>query len=125
MDAITYGGCTINQPGSCNANSGRPAQTAPWDDSGEITDSGCWSFNDHSILCDHDITADTIDIRFWRDDMASTSGFTVTALDADGNTIDVVLDIGSRTGIDAIEYLDTSVGATTSGICVLRFGYIK
>ena len=100
MTSTTSEGCTITQPGSCNNGA-----QSPWDSSGKTEDSGCWSFNTHSILCDHDIRADTIHITFWRDNMASTSGYTVESLDENGDIVDVVLDVGTRNGKDAEDSL--------------------
>ena len=99
MESATYGGCTITQPGSCNG------ATSPWDSTGDTDNSGCWSFTTHSILCDHDITSDTIHINFWSDGFSSTAGFTVTSLGSDGSEMEVVLDVGSRNGQDAVEAL--------------------
>ena len=100
MTGTTSEGCTITQPGSCNIN-----QYSPWDSSGTTDDSGCWSFNTHSILCDHDIRADTIHIHFWSDGYASTSGYTVETLNANGGVVDTVIDVGTRDGVDAEDSL--------------------
>ena len=131
MDDITYEGCTITQPCCCTpSNSNRPNETAPWDGRGETKNTGCWKFTEHSILCNKDITADTIHIRFYDSDDSddyyfdSRLGFNVQSLDADGNRIGIVLAAGNRTGLIATESLDPipwepgeSLRATTAGIC--------
>ena len=100
MTGTTSEGCTIMQPGSCNGGA-----KSPWDSSGTTDNSGCWSFGTHSILCEHDIKADTIHIHFWRDGYASTSGYKVESLDIHGDVVDVVLDVGTRNGVDAEDSL--------------------
>ena len=100
MTGTTSEGCTITQPGSCNNGA-----QSPWDSSGTTDNSGCWSFNTHSILCDHDIRADKIHIHFWSDGYASTSGYTVEALNTNGDVVDMVLDVGTRNGVDAEDSL--------------------
>ena len=96
MKAATDGGCTITQPGSCNGGN-----ISPWDSTGKADNSGCWSFGTHSIVCDHDISSDEIHIHFWANSHTSTSGFTVKSLARDSSVIEVVLDVGSRSGLDA------------------------
>jgi len=103
-----YGGCTLDQPGSCN--NGRQS---PWDTSGKADNSGCWSFTTHSILCDHDITSDEVHIEFWNGGYSSTSGFTVKSLDAAGSVIGTVADVGARSGVTACNALDGVGTATT------------
>lgn len=106
MRSSTQDGCSITQGGPCNGGS-----HSPWGPSGTQDNSGCWEFGTHSILCDHPITADTIHIHFWNDGYSSTSGYTVHSLDVNGGEIEVALDVGGRSGLDATDSL--VVPATT------------
>jgi hypothetical protein len=47
-------------------------------------------------------------IHFWRSNYASTSGFSIEALDRDGVSVGQVYDVGSRSGLSAIAPFSTS-----------------
>jgi len=104
MDSLTYMGCTVTQPGGCDGSG-----TGPWDSTGADTDTGCFSFSTHSILCDHDIHSDEVHINFFHtyaDQDPPAPGFTVKSLDASGSLIETVADVGSPSGVNACTLLD-------------------
>ena len=98
MTSALYGGCIISQSDDACPD----GIHSPWDDS---DNTGCSDFTMHQIICDHDIASDRIHIHFGSEADASTSGYTVTALDETGVEMEVVLDINSRSGVDSEEYL--------------------
>ena len=111
MTNLTSGGCTVTQPGGCNYGTTVNKETSPWDASGTTAGSGCWTFDTHSIVCDHTITADTIHIRFNSNVQSSTLGYKVESLNSNGKVIELVLDVGKRSGLNSEESLSICTGS--------------
>ena len=99
MTGTETNGCNITQPDTCLDGN----KALPWDSSGSVGNSGCWNFTSHSILCKHDISADTIHLSFSNENYSSTLGYIVESLNFEGDVVDTPLDIGPRNGLTATD----------------------